>query len=368
MRALAAYSARAGDADATARWIDAYASLGFGEEALNDSAFASVRDNDAVRSALDRLRANLDPAGRSEIAFRLTDSTTFGEGLDCTADGAACLLSDLRNRRVLRLSRGGAPETIAGPEHGLLAPLAIALDHGSELLWIASVPLPLVTRDNPDLADSAATVLAFDLRSRTIVRRLSFPADDAGHEPGAILIAADGIVYVSDSRHPVLYRVPPAGDVLETAATSPLFRSLQGMAESADGRRLYVADYSHGLLTVDRRTGSVERVAVPPRATLLGIDGLAAHGSMLVAVQNGVRPARIVGLSLDPTGLRVTAVEILDRRPDIATEPTTGDIAGDRFFYLANSHWPWYHDDGRLRADARLAPPVVLAVPLGGRR
>ena len=236
------------------------------------------------------------------------------------------------------------------------------------MLWIASVPLPLVTREDPGLADSAATVLAFDLRSRTIARRLRFPADDAVHEPGAILVTAGGTVYVSDSRHPVLYRVPPAGDVLETAATSPLFRSLQGMAESADGRRLYVADYSHGLLAVDRGTGSVEPVAVPPGATLLGIDGLVRHGNALVAVQNGVRPARVVRLPLDPTGLRVTAVEILDRRPDIATEPTTGDIAGDWFLYVASSHWPSYHDDGRLRADARLAPPIVLAVPLGSPR
>ena len=81
-------------------------------------------------------------------------------------------------------------------------------------------------------------------------------------------------------------------------------------------------------------------------------------------MQNGVTPARVVRLQLDPPGQRITAVTILDRNLPQAPEPTIGTVWGNRYFYVANSQWEAYDDAGRLRTGVRLEPPRILEIKL----
>jgi hypothetical protein len=183
--------------------------------------------------------------------------------------------------------------------------------------------------------------------------------------PGSLCVAADGTVYATDSAHPAIYRVRGLGEgALEEWVRDPLFRSLQGLALSADGRTLWVADYAHGLLAVEVASRAVRAVAPPPGASALGIDGLARHGADLVAVQNGVVPPRVVRLVLAPDGSRIRAIETLDRNLALADEPTLGVVVGDEFDYVANSAWEKFDDTGRPRPGAVPTAPVVLRLPL----
>lgn len=81
-------------------------------------------------------------------------------------------------------------------------------------------------------------------------------------------------------------------------------------------------------------------------------------------MQNGVAPARVMRFTLSADGGRFTAAAVLDRNSAVADEPTIGTIVGGSFVYIANSQWEKYDDAGVLRAGARAARPVVLAVPL----
>ena len=97
---------------------------------------------------------------------------------------------------------------------------------------------------------------------------------------------------------------------------------------------------------------------------LLGIDGLSWYRGSLIAVQNGVFPARVLRLQLDGPGQRITEVVVLDRNLAHATEPTIGTVWERRYFYVANSQWEAYDDGGRLRQGVRLAPPRILEIKL----
>jgi hypothetical protein len=171
-------------------------------------------------------------------------------------------------------------------------------------------------------------------------------------------------VFVTDSFDPVLYRLRPAADTLE-ATRHPLFRSLQGMAPTPDGRFLYLADYAHGILRLELATGTVIRVAEPGPMVTLGCDGIAWHDGALIAVQNGVAPARVVRFALDATGARIVGVQVLDRNVAIADEPTIGTIVGNEFIYVANSQWEKYSPQGARLKNVPLSRPVLLAVPIG---
>ena len=114
------------------------------------------------------------------------------------------------------------------------------------------------------------------------------------------------MVYVSDGQNGAIYRCPPGCASLETWLPAGTFRSAQGMAVSADGRLLYVADYRYGLAAVDRASGHVFRMSAPPDMMLDGIDGLVRDHDGLIAIQNGAPPLRIVALSLSSDGLGIT--------------------------------------------------------------
>jgi hypothetical protein len=183
------------------------------------------------------------------------------------------------------------------------------------------------------------------------------------HVLGDLTLGPRGDVFVTDSQDPVLYRLRPGSDSLESIR-NPLFRSLQGLAATSDGRFLYVADYSHGLLRVDLGNASVIRIDEPPQATTLGIDGLALRGRSIIAIQNGVSPARVLRLDLDDDGGRIVRADVIDRNWRIAGEPTIGTLAGNDFVYVANSQGENYTDSGARRAAIPLRAPILLSLPV----
>jgi len=162
----------------------------------------------------------------------------------------------------------------------------------------------------------------------------------------------------------VLYRLP--ADSLEQLQPirHPLFRSLQGVAPAPGARVAFVADYSHGLLKVDVFSGEVIRLADAPGSTSLGCDGIVWHDGAIIAVQNGVTPARVMRFELDSTWTKIVRADVLDRNPAVADEPTIGTIVGDEFIYVANSQWEKYDESGVRIPRTVLRRPVLVSVPV----
>ncbi|MEO8564242.1 MAG: hypothetical protein ABI601_19335, partial [bacterium] len=125
-----------------------------------------------------------------------------------------------------------------------------------------------------------------------------------------------------------------------------------------------VADYSHGIMRVDVRSGDVTRVADAPQSTSLGCDGIVWDRDGIIAIQNGVTPVRVTRFTLDADGTRFVRADVLDRNFPVADEPTIGEIVGGDFVYVANSQWDKHNDDGTVVPGARLTRPMLLAVPL----
>ena len=60
----------------------------------------------------------------------------------------------------------------------------------------------------------------------------------------------------------------------------------------------------------------------------------------------------------------MVALEVLERaRPDYS-EPTLGVVVGRDLFYIANSQWESFGEDGKIDAPGRLRPPPVLRLRL----
>ena len=362
MAALAAENAAAREA------LTAYAAMGLGRDIRADARFRAIVADPRSASLVEQLVANAQPIANSRVAFELADSTFWPEGIDHDPRTGRFYVTSVRHRTIVERSPDGAErELVPRLTSGIGAILAVRVDTARNVLWATSTGLPQMVNYAP--SDSAhGAILRIGLRDG-MIERWNVPGGGK-HVLGDIAVAPNGDVYVTDSSQPVLYRFKPAAGTIERV-TSPLFRSLQGVVARAStdfGTVLHIADYSHGLLLMHAASGVIVRVRDTTHSTTLGIDGLVADGDALIAVQNGVAPARIVRFHLDANGAAVTRAELLDRNSTIADEPTAGVVVGQRFFYVANSQWEKYDDSGRRRSNTALRRPVVLELPLPPRR
>ena len=102
---------------------------------------------------------------------------------------------------------------------------------------------------------------------------------------------------------------------------------------------------------------------MPERTSAYGIDGLYRYGDELIAIQNGIRPHRVVAFTLSDDGGAVTASRVLAANLADFDEPTLGVVSGGDFYFVANSHWNRFDRENRLPDD--LSGPVILKLDLG---
>jgi D-alanyl-D-alanine carboxypeptidase len=361
-------AALAGDTAAAREALTAYAALGLGRDIRADPRFRTIVADGRLTSLVEQLAANQQSIGNSRVAFQLADSTLWPEGIDYDPRTGRFYITSVRHRTIVeRLANGATRELIPRFTSGIGAILAVRVDTARNVLWATSSGLPQMVNYSPSDSSHGA-ILRISLRDG-VIERWNLPGGGR-HVLGDIAVAPNGDVYVTDSAQPLLYRFRPADGAIERIS-SPLFHSLQGIAVRVDpqfGVVLHLADYSHGLLFIHTASGAIGRVQDAPQSTALGIDGLVADGGALIAIQNGVAPARVMRFQLDSAGTTVTRVELLDRNSAMADEPTAGVIVGRRFLYIANSQWEKYDAAGNRRTSAPLRRPLVLELPLGGRR
>lgn len=358
---LARFAARSGRTELAFRELDSVIALGAGwtdDDPLH-AALLPVRGYAALHA---RMQAAVAPLPRSRVMATLPDTMLHPEGIAWDGARRRFLVSSIRRRQVVAVDAEGRTTPFLRPgQDGLDAVIGLAIDSAAGLLWVTSRALP--NQEGYTAADAGrSALLAFDLASGTLRRRV----DGAGAGLGDLTIGPDGTLYLSDDAGRAIHRLRPGGAALEPVTRGdPLLRSPQGLVLAPGGARLYVADWSHGLLVVDLASGKVRPVALDGVGSLLGLDGLVlAAPGRLVAVQNGLAPPRIVALTLDASGERVAHLEVLDRHLPIATEPTQGVLTGGALVYVANSPWANYDDAGTPLPGAGWPSPILLRLPI----
>lgn len=361
--ANAVLSARAHDSAAALNALQSYAALGLGRDLRAESSFAWLAGTPRFESAVSTHDANARPLAKSRVRATLPDSTFWPEGMDFDPRTHRFYVASVGHRTIAEVSADGrVRELISRDGRDVGAILGVRVDTVRGVLWATTSGVTQAPGSR--LGDTAiAALLRIRISDGAIERRWNLPLIPGGHVLGDLAIGPKGDVFVTDSNEPVFYRLRPGSDTLESLR-SPLFRSLQGIAPSPDGRLVYVADYSHGLLRVELGSRTVTRLGDAPGATSIGCDGLAWDRGAIVAVQNGVSPARVMRFVLDASGRNVARADLIDRNSTIADEPTIGTVVGGEFVYVANSQWEKYRDAGERISSKPLTAPVLLAAPL----
>jgi hypothetical protein len=201
-------------------------------------------------------------------------------------------------------------------------------------------------------------LVAIDLDRLEEARRIAVP----GAQLGDVAIAGDGTVYASDGQSGAIYRCRPGCQSAEQLIPPGIFESPQGMVVTRHGSRLYVADYVRGLYRIELGSLHVVPMIVRQPTMLDGIDGLVSAGQILIAVQNGVRPHRIIRIYLNDDGRIVESVNVAEQNAASWGEPTLGALSGYRFLFVADAQWERYGAGGALIGGGAPRPTSIRQI------
>ncbi|MBI5171170.1 MAG: hypothetical protein HZA61_16910 [Candidatus Eisenbacteria bacterium] len=366
--ALARAAARLGERDeALARLAD-YAKSGLTRDAITDPDFAALLGDSAFVSLVTRILENSRPVGEGVVVHTFADTNALVEDVAHDARRGRFLATSIVRGVVYEVSGRGEERVFAKSPHGTGRGFyAAAVDARRDLLWVSEAATPAC--EGWAEADSHRTgLVAFALADGRVVRHVELAPDGGPHLLGDLCVGPDGTVYVSDALGSGLWRLRPGAAALEALVPPGVFGGPQAPALSPDGRRLYVSDYGRGIAIVDLKTRVVSWLAYPPGIGLQGTDGLTAIPGALVAVQNGVRPLRVMRFELDAAGTRVTAQRTIESGTERLGEPTHGVVVGNDYVFLANTGWDRVGADQKMTAKPDAKPALLVRVPLNGSR
>jgi hypothetical protein len=323
--------------------------IDFGADELED--FSAVRESNAWRAYADGLRDLREPQGVAERAYQLDDAHFVPEGIAIDARGAF-YLGSIRKGVLLR------DAALLSDRQGHWSVFGMRF-HEDGSLWFASAAVAQLEDVGDELGKTG--LFRIDPDGGRITRAAILP-QHAGQQLLGDLVIAGNLIYTTDSLTGAIHQYDITADTYSTLVEPGLMRSPQGLVLDAAGEHLYVADYSSGLYRVSLQDGAAESVLLPERTSAYGIDGLYRYGDELIAIQNGIRPHRVVAFSLSDDGSAVTAHRVLASNLADFDEPTLGVVRGDDFYFVANSHWNRFDRENRLPAD--LAGPIVLKLAL----
>jgi sugar lactone lactonase YvrE len=266
----------------------------------------------------------------------------IAEGLAYDDISGRLLVSGVWPRRIVVIHQGREQGFAQLPDG--LSPFGMRVDARRKLIWVAAAS---VAQNEGARAGEGgrSALLGYDLRNGALRMRYDTPPPTGGRALNDVTLGPDGSVYASDANEGSIFRLAAGASALHPVCAFGILKSPQGMVVNASGRRLLVADYAAGLITLDLTSCEIRQVAVPNGVTTLTMDGLAqlADGSF-AATQNGIHPARLVHFRLSPDWGRIVSFAVAAQGPRFR-DPTLLAIHGTKVLAITGSQWASF-DDG----------------------
>jgi len=298
----------------------------------------------------------------SDTAFIIRDRQLHTEGITYCKDLKSFFVGSIHKRKIVRIDSSGKEiDFTPEGENGMTAVFGIKADNKRGLLWVCTSPLKEMKDYDSTLSSN---VMKYDIRTGKHLATYTAPYDYKIYNFGDMILDKAGNGYVSDSRNSILLTVNDKSKKLEKFFGSAIFLDIEGIAFSEDEKYLFISDYTKGLFRLDMKTKKLEAIKCNLPAATNGIDGLYMYKNSLIAIQNGVVPARVTRFFLDGSLQEIVKFEIIDRDHPAFGEPTLGVVVGKEFYYIANSQWGGYTEDHQIKQNKDLADIIVLKVNL----
>jgi hypothetical protein len=343
---LVASEARLGDGHAALASLRDLARMGLIYDLAADPDFSSLSKSTEFSAILKQIDENKTPVSHSTPAFTLAEPDLLPEDIAYDSKTHRYLIASVRQAKIIQTT-GLTTSDYAKSDWPVFA---LRIDARQRVLWAATGWAPNCERCDERDKDKTA-LLAFDLDSGALKRRIESPVPGL---LGDMTISREGEIFVSEGIHGAVLRLRPEADRLERLDVPGEFPSPQTPTLSEDEKTLYIPDYVRGIAALTLATGAVTWMQPAGDIALDGIDGLYLFRDSFIAVQNGDTPARIVRFSMD-----LRKQQVLEANTPGLGQPTHGTMVGHTFYFIANTGWDVYDDNGKKKPGT---PPVISTV------
>ena len=351
---LSRFQAEQGNVGASVAALEKVAALGEGFLPARQLGFEKAWGDAKVQEVRARIAAKLPKLDYAPIAIALEDRSLIPEGMAYDAPSRSFFIGSIAKGKIVRVDAEGAVTEFASR---LDPVLGIAVDSPRRKLY--AVATSALTADGRKQLRNA--ILVYDVDTRNLLRRVDVPG---AAQLNDVTIALRGRVFASDSGNGAVYEIPAEGEARVLVPANQV-RGTNGIAASADAKRLYIA-HSTGLAVMPLDgAGAVKRVVNRTRENIAAIDGLYEWQGQLIGVQNLTTPGRVILITLSGDGESVTRVQtLLSHHHNLLDEPTTGAITERGFHLLAATGVGHYNDRGTIDNPDTLPKPTVVRILL----
>ena len=361
---LACAEALLGHTSAAFEWLRRFADSGLDQDPRKDPNLASLRDSPEFEAIERQMERNRAPVSKATTFFTIPDRDALTEDLAYDPRARTFYASSVHRSKIFAIGQDDKLRDFIGEgQDGVWSILALSVDAKRRILWASAAAMPHAAAYRKE-DENRSAMLRYDLKTGRLLKRYEVARDGKPHILGDMTLSPAGDVYVSDSVEGTVYTIHPGKDELEVLVPKGNFGSPQTPALTPDGKRLLVADYSLGIAIVELKSGSISWLDLPSNLALTGIDGLYVVPSGLIAVQNGTHPQRVIRIWTDPAYTKAVRWEAIEKGTPELGEPTHGILVGKQFYYIANSGWGRFNDDGRIDPKAPATPPIIRRVTL----
>ena len=313
-----ALSGRAEPAIAELHWL---AERGYHYPFWERDSFARLPAGAETAALRASMTKNGEPTGKFSRVVRLDRADLDPEGID--AIGQDWVVGSMANGSLYRVDRAGATTLVwqePAPGRRLFG---VRYDPRRNLVWACS--------NGPNDRLAQPQVLRIELEPLAVAR---YAVPDPGALCNDIALLPDGAVAMSDSQRGAVWQLNGNGQ-WRTLAEPGALGYPNGLTYLAAAQRLIVADL-RSLWTIDLAQPRLVRIA--EQTTFIGgIDGLHGVGGELIAIQNGLRPHRVLRIALTPGAAQVKRVTVIASNVPELAMMTTAAVNGGEIAVLAGS-------------------------------
>lgn len=272
--------------------------------------------------------------------YTINEVGVYPEGIDYDSKNERFVYGSMYNGTVYSLSPEGEAKSFATSSK-LVLPTGIFTDETRNRLIVANADLGISQKSTEGSAGSIATVSIFNLDTGALIREIDLKSftPGAGSCPNDIAVDSHGIIYVTDSFSPVIYKIDSnytASVFINNALFQPAAGSfgLNGIVFHPDGYLLAAKSDSAKIFKIS--LSNPQNITEVTGMQFTAPDGLELDkDNNLVVVENGLGLGKTY--TFKSTNDWTSASKVSETNIGKEEFPTTAALASDDNVYVINS-------------------------------
>ena len=354
---LAELYARAGQTDQALATLKEMAEKHAGlDPRTRDAGFQKLASNPDYVRLKQEIRRENPPVLQARPAFTIKETNLIPEGIAWSAKQKRFYLGSVKRKIIEVDSTGQARDFAPAAKNELGVVVGLRVDDLRGQLWAVSEQIS----PQPGLVRG---IFRYRLSDGKLLQNYPVKGGQADLV-NDLVVAPDGTLYATASNSGSLIRISPGSSFAEVFLPPHSLPDPNGISVSRDGRFLFIAGW-YGITRLDLKTKTQQLLQSSPQTAAGCIDGLYEYEGDLIGIQNCVHDTgRVLRLRLNQQGDAIVSAQVLESYNPLFDGITTGAIANNRFYFMANTQFHKMGPGGTVPLPDKFDPIQVLQLEL----